>query len=66
MVIFAGIIALKLEKVGAAFSSFNTRPSLPFVARQQDKLINIVLHNKTGPFFLEFFFKVLKKHLLYG
>ena len=39
MVIFAGIIALKLEKVGPAFSSFNTRPSLPFVARQQDKLI---------------------------
>ena len=38
--IFAGIIALKLEKVGPAFSSFNTRPSLPFVARQQDKLIN--------------------------
>ena len=54
MVIFAGIIALKLEKVGPAFSSFNTRPSLPFVARQQDKLINIVSHNKTGPFFLEF------------
>ena len=51
MVIFAGIITLKLEKVGPAFSSFNTRPSLPFVARQQDKLINIVSHNKTGPFF---------------
>ena len=51
MVFFAGIIGLKLEKVGPAFSSFNTRPSLPFVARQQDKLINIVSHNKTGPFF---------------
>ena len=47
MVIFAGIIALKLEKVGPAFSCFNTRPSLPFVARQQDKLINIVSHNVT-------------------
>ena len=54
MVIFAGIIALKLEKVGPAFSSFNTCPSLPFVARQQDKLINIDSHNKSGPFFLEF------------
>ena len=51
MVIFAGIIALKLEKVGPAFSCFNTRPSLPFVARQQDKLINIDSHNKSGPFF---------------
>ena len=51
MVIFAGIIALRLEKVGPAFSSFNTRPSLSFVARQQGKLINIVLHNKTGLFF---------------
>ena len=51
MVIFAGIIALNLEKVGPAFLSFNTRPSLPFVARQQDKLINIDSHNKTGRFF---------------
>ena len=54
MVIFAGIIALKLEKVGPAFSSFNTCPSLPFVATQHDKLINIDSHNKSGPFFLEF------------
>ena len=62
MVIFAGIIALRLEKVGPAFSSFNTRPSLSFVARQQGKLINIVLHNKTGLFF--FGIQLMQKHVL--
>ena len=51
MEIFAGIRSLKFEKVGPAFPSFNTCQSLPFVARQQDKLINIDSHNKSGPFF---------------
>ena len=44
-------VALKLEKVGQVFSSFNPRPSLPF---GHVCLINIDLHNKTGPLFLEF------------
>ena len=61
MVFFAGIIALKLEKVGPAFSSFNTCPSLPFVPRQQDKLNNIVSHNKTRPLFLEI--QLMQKHV---
>ena len=47
---FAGI-ALKLEKVGPTFSSFNPRPSLAsFVTdgRKQLQYLNIVLNNKTG------------------
>ena len=53
LVSFAGI-ALKLEKVGPTFSSFNPRPSLPsFVTdgRKQLQYLNIVLNNKTGPLF---------------
>ena len=41
-------MALKLEKVGATFSSFNPFPSLPSVAtddRKQFQCLNIVLNN---------------------
>ena len=49
--------ALKLEKVGPTFSSFNPRPSLPSVAtdgRKPFECLNMVLNIKTGPLFLEF------------
>ena len=54
--IFAGI-AIKLEKVGPTFSSFNPCPSLASVAtfdRKQFQYLNIVLNNKTGPLLSEF------------
>ena len=50
-VIFVGI-ALKLEKAGQTFSSFNPCPSLPsFVTddRKQFQRLNIVLNDKIGP-----------------
>ena len=47
-------IPLKLEKVGPAFSSFNSYPSLPSVARDDRKkfqhLSIALLNNKTRPF----------------
>ena len=45
---------VKLEKVGPTSSIFNPCPSLPSVAtddRKQFQWVNIVLNNKTGPFF---------------
>ena len=50
-VILAGI-ALKLQKAGQTFSSYNTCPSLPsFVTddRKQFQRLNIVLNDKLGP-----------------
>ena len=47
-------IASKLEKVGPTLSSFNLFPSLPSVAtndRKRSKLHDIVLNNKSRPFF---------------
>ena len=45
---------VKLEKVGPTSSSFNPCPSLPSVATDNGKQfqwLNIVLNDKTGPFF---------------
>ena len=45
---------VKLEKVGPTSSIFNPRPSLPSVAnenRKQFQWLNVLLNNKTGPFF---------------
>ena len=51
-------IALNLKLVsGPIPSSFNPYPSLPSVVtddRKQFERLNIVIHNKTGPFCLEF------------
>jgi len=50
-------IALKLEKIGPNFSSFNPFPSLPSVAtddRKQFQCREIVFNNKGRPLFLEF------------
>ena len=49
-------IALKLEKIGPIFSSFNPFPSLPSVAtdgRKQFQWRKIVFNNKARPLFLE-------------
>ena len=49
--------ALKLKKDGPVFSIFSPCLSLPSVAtdrdRKQFQCLNVVLHNKTGPLFLE-------------
>ena len=49
--------AFKLEKDGPILSIFSPCPSWPSVAtdrdRKQFRCLNIVLHNKTGPSFLE-------------
>jgi len=50
-------IALKLEKIGPIFSSFNPFPSLPSAAtddRKQFQCRKIVFNNKARPLFLEF------------
>ena len=52
LVICAGI-AIKFEKVGPMFSSFNPCQSLPSVEtddRKQFQYPNVVLQNKPGPF----------------
>ena len=56
LVIFENI-ALKLEKIGPIFSSFNPLPSLPSVAtddRKQFQCRKMVFNNKARPLFLEF------------
>ena len=53
LVIFVDM-ALKLEKVGSTFSSFSPCPSLPSIEtdnKEQFQFLNIVLNNKTEPFF---------------
>ena len=50
-------IALKLEKIGPIFSSFNPFPSLSSAAtddRKQFQCRKIVFNNKARPLFLEF------------
>ena len=57
ILVFFVEIALKLEKVGQTYSSFNPFPSLPSVAtnnRKQNKHHSIVLNNKPRPLFLKF------------
>ena len=49
-------MALKLEKVGQTFSSFNACPSLPSVKtddREKIQCLNIVVNNKTIQSFWE-------------
>ena len=48
--------AIQLAKLGPTFSSLSPCPSLPSVEtgeRRQFQCLNIVLNNKTGPFFLK-------------
>ena len=59
-------IALRLEKVGPTFSSFNPYPSSPSISTdgsKQFQYLNIVFDNKSGPLFLKFNWEEVWHHV---